>query len=204
MSPSQNFHPRIRFAAVVLASLTSAALPNEAQASAGHLDSSFGIGGKVLTEFNGHGDGGWGVALQSDDKNVVAGDSYSGTDAVTDDFALARYNADGTLDPTFGIGGKVTTDFEANEDVASAVAIQADDKIVAAGRSECHRGLRSSHNSDGSPTPVLGLRRKKRTIFPAAASLVFTRSRSTKIVAAGRVTGLNTYDCVADIIRTAA
>ena len=50
------------------------------------------------------------------------------------DFALARYNRDGTLDRTFGDGGKVLTTFEPNSiDGASAVLIQSDGKIVAAG-----------------------------------------------------------------------
>ena len=51
----------------------------------------------------------------------------------SDDFALARYNSDGTLDDDFGNGGKVTTAFESWGASASAVAIQGDGKIVAAG-----------------------------------------------------------------------
>src|SRR2546425_12110334 len=50
--------------------------------------------------------------------------------------ALARYNADGTLDPTFGTGGKVTTAFPNGLDEAEAIALQADGKIVV--RSEEH------------------------------------------------------------------
>ncbi|HEY2959324.1 MAG TPA: hypothetical protein VGM21_14135 [Actinomycetota bacterium] len=48
-------------------------------------------------------------------------------------FALARYNRNGALDPGFGAGGKVTTDFGEGNDVARALALQADGKLVAAG-----------------------------------------------------------------------
>jgi uncharacterized delta-60 repeat protein len=49
------------------------------------------------------------------------------------DFALTRYNSDGTLDKTFGGDGKVITDFTDGADQARGVAIQRDGKIVAAG-----------------------------------------------------------------------
>src|SRR5262249_7050245 len=49
------------------------------------------------------------------------------------DFAVARYNPDGNLDPTFGVGGKVTIDFGSPTDFAAAVAVQADGGVVVAG-----------------------------------------------------------------------
>ena len=49
------------------------------------------------------------------------------------DFALARYNADGSLDTSFDGDGKVTTDFGTLDDAAYGVAVQADGKIVAVG-----------------------------------------------------------------------
>ncbi len=102
----------------------------------GTLDSGFGTGGKVTTVANGAGDtfgqvGG--VAVQGDGKIVAAG---IGTLFATGKsaFALARYNADGSLDTTgFGTGGLVVTSFTANNDAAQAVALQADGKVVAAG-----------------------------------------------------------------------
>ncbi|MFH1140349.1 MAG: delta-60 repeat domain-containing protein, partial [Chloroflexota bacterium] len=88
----------------------------------GSLDTTFGAGGKVTTDFGGAGgaDSGNSVAIQSDGRIVVAGFSNAGG---FNDFALARYNANGILDTTFGTGGKVTTDFE-GDDVGSSVAIQ--------------------------------------------------------------------------------
>src|SRR5262249_21251021 len=59
-----------------------------------------------------------------------------GNVASTYDFALARYNQDGTLDQTFGTAGKQTTDFLGYADGATGVAIQPDGKIVVAGSAE--------------------------------------------------------------------
>jgi uncharacterized delta-60 repeat protein len=101
-------------------------------AADGDLDPTFGSGGKVTTDFNGKRDGAYALAIQSDGKLVAAGYEYN-ADATSIDFALARYNANGTLDGSFGSGGKVTTDFNGNTDWAQALAIQSDGKIVAAG-----------------------------------------------------------------------
>ncbi|MGA0611230.1 hypothetical protein [Caldimonas sp. KR1-144] len=101
----------------------------------GTLDASFGSGGKLATAIaaGGGSDEAQAVALQADGKIVVAG--YA-TGATTDlDFALVRYNADGTLDAGFGTGGKVTTDIGGSTDRIGAIAIQADGKIVVAGSS---------------------------------------------------------------------
>ncbi len=73
------------------------------------------------------------VALQADGKIVVAGYVYIGS---ADDFALARYNADGSLDTSFGSGGTVITAISSNRDQAHALALQSDGKIVAAGQAQ--------------------------------------------------------------------
>ncbi len=120
-------HVHLGFAGAVLAlALVTAVLPGAAVAAPGDLDPSFGSSGKVTTDFGGS-DAASAVAIQPDGRIVTAGRSGSG------DFALARYNADGSLDPSFGSGGKVTTDF-GGFDVASGVALQADGKIIAAGQ----------------------------------------------------------------------
>jgi uncharacterized delta-60 repeat protein len=91
----------------------------------GDLDSTFGVQGKVVTDLGGP-DRAEAVVLQSDGKIVVAGRSGG-------DFALARYESNGTLDSTFGGDGVVTTDFAGNQDAALAVAVQPNAEIVAAG-----------------------------------------------------------------------
>jgi len=96
----------------------------------GTLDTSFDNDGKVTTEIGSGDDYGQSVAIQSDGKIVVAGYSNNGSNH---DFALARYNTDGSVDYGFGGSGKVTTDFSGNHDYGYGVAIQSDGKIVAAG-----------------------------------------------------------------------
>src|SRR5438094_959933 len=98
-------------------------------AGPGDLAPSFGTGGRVLTDFGG-GDGARALALQADGRIVVAGSSSAG--AFGSDFALARYNSNGSLDPSFGTGGRVLTDF-GGDDEARALALQDDGKIVVAG-----------------------------------------------------------------------
>ena len=115
------------FAALVAGAIF--ALVEPLQAAPGDLDTSFGTGGKVTTAFS-SGAVCRGVALQSDGKIVVAG--YVGT-FPTADVAVARYTPAGVLDTSFGSGGKVTTDFSANQDQGLSVALQSDGKIVVAG-----------------------------------------------------------------------
>jgi uncharacterized delta-60 repeat protein len=108
----------------------------------GMLDNSFGSGGKVLTDFTGNFDDiAYNVLIQPDGKIVAAG--YNFTTPVAN-FALARYNADGSLDNNFGTGGKVVTsvgNFSAFNQRLGA-ALQADGKIVVAGK-----GFDESSNS---------------------------------------------------------
>lgn len=105
----------------------------------GSLDSTFGTGGKVLTTFSsGNGNShGRAAALQADGKIVMAGSAEVSGNLTA--FALVRYNTDGSLDPTFGTGGRVTTSLigpvASISDEAYAVAIQPDGKILAAGAS---------------------------------------------------------------------
>jgi uncharacterized delta-60 repeat protein len=99
----------------------------------GDLDPTFGTDGKVLTDFDHSTDIANAVTLQADGKVVVVGTTYRDNDFSTEDFAVARYNPDGTLDKTFGVGGKVQTDFPGLAAVASSVVVQSDGKIVVAG-----------------------------------------------------------------------
>jgi uncharacterized delta-60 repeat protein len=98
----------------------------------GSLDTTFGTGGIVTTTI-GSGNA-WANALgiQTDGKIVAAGYSYNSSN---DDFSLVRYNADGSLDTTFGTGGIVTTAIGSGNAGANALGIQTDGKIVAAGQS---------------------------------------------------------------------
>src|ERR1051325_2871341 len=98
----------------------------------GDLDPSFNSSGKTTTDFFHQDDLASGVAVQSDGKIVVAGATFI-SDTNTD-FALARYNPDGSLDTTFDSDGKVTTDFFNDIDLALGVIVQpSDGKIIAVG-----------------------------------------------------------------------
>jgi uncharacterized delta-60 repeat protein len=95
----------------------------------GSLDTSFSEDGKVITDFRSSDDVAYGLAIQTDGKVIVAG--YAVTESL--DFALARYNADGSLDTSFDGDGRATTRFPSGDARAAAVALQADGRIVAAG-----------------------------------------------------------------------
>jgi uncharacterized delta-60 repeat protein len=95
--------------------------------AAGDLDSTFGVGGKMLSATLGFAPAA--IAVQPDGKIVAAGE-------LNNDFAVARVNANGTIDTSFGGGdGLVTSDFGGNRgDGAAAVMIHNDGRIIAAGR----------------------------------------------------------------------
>ena len=96
----------------------------------GAIDPHFGVDGKVFTDvIPGHGDIAQALAVQPNGKIVVAGYAYNG---VTNDIILTRYNTDGTLDQGFGDGGKVITDFGADE-FANGMTLQSDGKIIVVG-----------------------------------------------------------------------
>jgi uncharacterized delta-60 repeat protein len=102
-------------------------------------DNSFSDNGKVTTSFSGGNDIGSGIAVQFDDKIVVVGTSDNGSGI--SEFAVARFNVDGSLDTNFNVDGKVTTFFSAADDVGSGLAVQFDDKIVVVGTSDSGSGV---------------------------------------------------------------
>ncbi len=115
----------VSLAAACVVGLTGAP---PALAQAGTLDLAFSGDGKVVTNFTAGDDYIWDIAVQADGKIVGAGTSDGGRF-----FALARYDTGGTLDGTFGAGGRVTTDMTSGRDRIHAIAIQPDQKIVVAG-----------------------------------------------------------------------
>ncbi|HET7856272.1 MAG TPA: PASTA domain-containing protein [Gaiellaceae bacterium] len=98
----------------------------------GALDAGFGVAGKVTTDFGGRAGAAYAVAIQGDGKIVAAGLAASGGQTGAD-IALARYNVDGSLDESFGAGGKVLTDFDSTHEEAQGLAIQPDGKLVVVG-----------------------------------------------------------------------
>jgi uncharacterized delta-60 repeat protein len=123
----------------------------------GRLDPTFGTNGKVTTDFGGDGFA-FAVAVQADGRLVAAGSSGTTDDA---DFVLVRYLATGELDTSFGSGGRVVTDFGAGveEDIAWAVVVQPDGRLVAAGHAGDATALDFAvvrYLPDGRPDPEFG------------------------------------------------
>lgn len=141
--------------------------------AAGTLDPGFGAEGRVFTDFGGV-DGAHGLAIQADGKLVTAG---SASTANGSDFALARYLTDGTLDPSFGSAGRVFTDFGGAKDAATALVVQAEGKLVAAGTFGSAEGADfalSRYHPDGSLDRDFGANGRAFTDFgslEAAAAL---------------------------------
>lgn len=97
---------------------------------------SFGAFGVMATDFAGGTDDAFAVVVQSDGKIIAGGSSSDGSDT---NFAIARYETDGTLDSSFSTG-KVVTDLTALgsdvNDQINAMALQDDGKIIVAGFTE--------------------------------------------------------------------
>jgi uncharacterized delta-60 repeat protein len=100
-------------------------------ANPGALDTSFGSGGKKTINFGGT-DAARVVLVQSNGRIVLAGGGGPSGSA----FCVVRLRTNGTLDTTFGSGGKKTIDFGGENDTAFGGALQADGKIVLAGDSD--------------------------------------------------------------------
>jgi uncharacterized delta-60 repeat protein len=144
--------------------------------SNGALDGTYGVGGKAEADVP-HpvqsSEAARGVAVQPDGKVVVVGPTN--VDSITQvggdqQFGVARYNPDGTLDAGFGVGGidgdgRVSTNFAVmpggagTDDIPAAVALQSDGKIVVVGRtdpvgSDLGDFAIARYEADGDPDPT--------------------------------------------------
>jgi uncharacterized delta-60 repeat protein len=143
----------------------------------GSLDPTFSGDGRQTTDF-GESDGAAGVALQGDGKIMVVGRT-GGSQCSTshhDDFALARYNPNGSLDATFSGDGKLTTDFGGDFDGAAAVAVQADGKIVVVGVTD-GGGALARYNPNGSLDTAFSADGKQTADFSANAVAIQANGR---------------------------
>lgn len=157
----------------------------------GTLDTTFGTGGKVITSLGNYDDGALGVALQTNGKIVVAG--FSNINQYGDiDFAIVQYDTTGLLDVGFGTGGIVTTPFGSNGDVARALALQTDGKIIAAGTSYVDFAA-IRYNTDGTLDVNFGTGGKVTTSFAGSNGEAYAITIQTdgKIVIAGTASSSN-------------
>ena len=132
----------------------------------GTPDGSFGAGGRTTAAFTNFINSPDDLALQSDGKIVVVGSAQS-ADGTVSEFAVARFNANGTLDGSFGTGGKVSTNFVGVmgggvSNPADSVLIQRDGKILVGGlASACARrcpaqSALARYNANGSLDTTFG------------------------------------------------
>ena len=150
----------------------------------GSLDNTFGTAGIVTTIIGGaYSSFAYVLAIQADGKIVVAGDNAINNNQ--DVIALTRYNINGSLDNTFGTGGIVTT-LIGTSCRASALAIQADGKIVVAVGSNNLNFTLLRYNTNGSLDNTFGTAGIITTVIgivSAAADIAI--QADGKIVAAG-------------------
>jgi uncharacterized delta-60 repeat protein len=146
--------------------------------SDGSPDSSFGNGGSLTTSFGGNFAAASAVMLQPDGKILVAGTVDFNPDVPGSglDFALARYNSSGTLDGSFGKGGKVVFDFFGSFDQANGAVLQPDGKIIVVGSASYDSANRdigfalARFNPDGSIDLGFGTGGKQITGFFGAGA----------------------------------
>ncbi|AFZ04090.1 hypothetical protein [Calothrix sp. PCC 6303] len=155
--------------------------------SDGTGDSSFGVNGIVSTDMGTAYDYSRAIAIQADGKVVITGIVWNSTSSY--DFAVARYNTDGSLDTSFGNGGKVTTPVGTGTDYAEAIAIQVDGKIIVSGMASDSQGSNFAsvrYNSDGSLDTTFGNQGKVRTLINSSSYAYATAIQDDgKIVVAG-------------------
>ncbi len=125
----------------------------------GSLDAGFGAGGKVTIDFGGETDRAWALLVQDDGKIVLGGEANMGSTTTGVDFALARLNADGSLDAGFGSGGKVTSSLKSGSgtDIVRGLAQQTvgtEKRVLAVGGEGDF--LAARYRADGSPDTTWG------------------------------------------------
>jgi uncharacterized delta-60 repeat protein len=115
-----------------------------ADPTGGALDPTFGSGGQVINSVSNYYDVANAVTTQSDGKIVIAGISWASGSKTGNDFLVARYNVDGSVDTSFGSGGYTVTDFSRARDTPTAVALQPQasgpSKILVAGMTQSVTG----------------------------------------------------------------
>jgi len=174
--------------------------------SDGSLDTTFNSSGKVATDIGTSYASGVGVALQADGKIVVAGTVFNGSNF---DFAVIRYNINGSLDTSFDGDGYVTTDFASMDDIATSLVIQPNGRIIVVGMAQRPGDAFGPnrdfalvrYNTNGSLDTTFDGDGKVTTDFPASGTFSedfaysVTLQSNGKIVVAGDTinVGLNDY-----------
>jgi uncharacterized delta-60 repeat protein len=169
-------------------------------AADGDLDASFGAGGVVneAAPFSGH----YSVVVQPDGKILVAGHLFLSN--FTNDYAVMRYNADGSLDSSFGTGGRISADVNDKNDILPTLLLQPDGKFVLVGisKNEQDRNIIAllRYHANGAPDTTFGAGGRTLSAFTTSGTRGDTPSDAVlqadgKIVVTGGWNG--TAFCVA-------
>jgi len=124
----------------------------------GDLDTTFSSDGKVTLSFGaGNGSSFQKILLQPNGKIIAIGEAYNTSSF---DFAAARFNSNGSIDPTFGDNGKTTINFNGYNDFGRNAVLQPDGKILIAGAAKNNNGNSSIAllrlNGDGTLDNTFG------------------------------------------------
>lgn len=166
--------------------------------SNGSLDNSFDNDGKLTTDFNSSEDNAGSIAVQSDNKIVVAGVS----ETTLPHFALTRYNVNGSLDNTFDNDGKLEGDYKQGNTIFNSAAVQTDGKLVAAGQAWNGSNFDfaiARYKINGSPDSTFGQNGQLLTDFDGKDNYAYSVAIQTdgKILVAGNNDNINSKFAVA-------
>jgi uncharacterized delta-60 repeat protein len=162
--------------------------------AAGVLDSSFGSGGKVFTNFYGYTDSLSDIVITGD--SIIVGGKVSPTSATASQFGLVKYKLNGQLDITFGEGGKVVTNIYGGSNLLETLIIQGDGKIIAGGTvtygsAVPHDVALARYNPNGSPDTTFGFSGTGLVVLHYTVDQIFEAlalQADGKILGAGGVT----------------
>lgn len=101
----------------------------------GVFDATFDTDGIATSDFGPYNDQAYALAIQTDNKYLVGGYTWTNTTLLTSDFAIVRFNWDGQPDNTFDLDGSYTLSLGTQTDQLLSIALQPDGKIIAAGAS---------------------------------------------------------------------
>ena len=162
----------------------------------GSLDNTFDADGIATTTFSGsNGDIANALLIQTDGKIILAASHHNGS---RQDFAILRYNSNGSLDNSFDTDGKLTTAIGSSDDIAYSIAMQTDGKIVVAGQSDIsgnndfvlvrynsNGSLDNSFDTDGKLTISIGFAQDEAALaIQANGNILIAGSNGSNFIAA--------------------
>jgi uncharacterized delta-60 repeat protein len=155
--------------------------------SDGSLDTAFGDGGRVTTRISQLDYNPTALVLQPDGKLVAAAGTSSAQSS--GGIVLIRYNPNGSLDRSFGRGGKVTAKGTTDNDTYAGLVLLAHGQLVAAGAGSYSALMLAAYDKNGKPDASFGRRGKVRTVLSAAGSISYDAALiatpNGKLLAAG-------------------